>query len=183
MLSVFCTIVLRRQIRMHPFNNGMSSRMLHYLILAIALIACSAPPILRDFSQSPPEIISLEENVLQVVNDYRKTQGLKALREEAAITQPCRSHSKSMARRGEAFHGRLDLRVQQIEKTILCASVKENVATVMGRRDIAAAALEGWLKSAEHRETILGPFDLTGVGVARDSSGTYYITQMFIVTR
>jgi uncharacterized protein YkwD len=88
-----------------------------------------------------------------------------------------------MARSGEAFHGRLDLRVRQIEKTILCASVKENVATVMGRRDIAAAALEGWLKSAEHRETILGPFDLTGVGVARDSSGTYYITQMFIVTR
>ena len=168
---------------MDPFRKRMPSRMLQYLILAIALTACSGPAFLKDLSPTPPDITALEQNVLQLVNDYRKTQGLNALREEVAITQQCRWHSKSMARRGEPNHGRFDLRVQEIEKTILCASAKENVAAVMGRNDIAAAALEGWLQSDEHREAILGPFDLTGVGAARDSSGTYYFTQIIVLSR
>lgn len=175
--------VVRTTILMQCFHKAIQCGILRYLILTIVLTACSGPAFLKDLRPTPPDVAALELNILQLVNDYRKTQGLNALREEAVITQQCRWHSKSMARRGEPNHGRFDLRVQEIEKTILCASAKENVAAVMGRNDIAAAALEGWLKSDEHRETILGPFDLTGVGAARDSSGTYYFTQIFVLSR
>ena len=37
-----------------------------------------------------------------------------------------------------------------------------------------------WLKSAKHKKSIQGSYNLTGVGVAKSSEDKYYITQIFI---
>lgn len=48
----------------------------------------------------------------------------------------------------------------------------------------AAAAVDGWVGSAEHRPFVEGDFDWTGVGVVKSSSGnSIYATQIFIKQR
>jgi uncharacterized protein YkwD len=56
----------------------------------------------------------------------------------------------------------------------------ENVASNKGHDQPALQAVEGWLASRRHRSNIEGPYDLTGVGVARNAAGEVYFTQMFV---
>ena len=56
----------------------------------------------------------------------------------------------------------------------------ENVASSQGYPDAAAEAVRGWLGSAGHRKNIEGPYDRTGVGVARSATGEVFFTQIFV---
>ena len=40
--------------------------------------------------------------------------------------------------------------------------------------------MRGWLASRAHRENLDGPYDLTGIGVARSRSGEVFFTQFFV---
>ena len=59
---------------------------------------------------------------------------------------------------------------------------RQNVAVNAGYDDPAAAAVEGWKKSPEHRKNMLGDFNLTGIGVTRGEDDRYFFTQIFIRT-
>ena len=43
----------------------------------------------------------------------------------------------------------------------------------------AQSAVDGWLKSTEHRQNIEGNFRFTGIGVARNQQNQLYFTQIF----
>ena len=60
-------------------------------------------------------------------------------------------------------------------------SAAENVA-YNNYSDPATAAVEGWIASEGHRRNIEGHFDLTGIGVFRNEKGTYYLTQLFMLS-
>jgi uncharacterized protein YkwD len=55
----------------------------------------------------------------------------------------------------------------------------ENVAYTKGYSDSAKQAVQSWLKNAKHRKNIRGNYRLTGIGVAKDPEGIYYLTQVF----
>jgi uncharacterized protein YkwD len=80
-------------------------------------------------------------------------------------------------------HAGFQQRVQAIGKQIPLRGAAENVAYNMGYGDPAKQAVDGWIKSAGHRSNIEGNFNLTGVGVAQNSKGQYYFTQIFIRQR
>ena len=40
--------------------------------------------------------------------------------------------------------------------------------------------IDAWLKSPAHKANIEGAFDYTGAGVAKDSRGVVYYTQIFV---
>jgi uncharacterized protein YkwD len=40
--------------------------------------------------------------------------------------------------------------------------------------------MRGWLASRGHRESIEGPYELTGVGVVSNAAGEIYFTQLFV---
>ncbi len=42
------------------------------------------------------------------------------------------------------------------------------------------AAVTGWLESRGHKANIEGRYDVTGVGIVRDTRGTYFYTQIFV---
>jgi uncharacterized protein YkwD len=47
--------------------------------------------------------------------------------------------------------------------------------------DLPREAIEAWMHSPAHRANLLSPgFRLSAVGIARASSGNYYITQDFV---
>ncbi|MBH8565662.1 CAP domain-containing protein [Nostoc sp. CENA67] len=122
---------------------------------------------------------ALEDSVFQQINSYRATQNLPALLRNSAIDTQARSHSQNMAS-GKVRFGH-DGFVQRVQATrLFYILAAENVAYNRGYQDPAKQAVQGWLKSPGHLNNIKGQYNLTGIGVASNSKGEIYFTQIFI---
>ncbi|MFB2937033.1 CAP domain-containing protein [Aerosakkonemataceae cyanobacterium BLCC-F154] len=135
-------------------------------------------------TQNPSSLSTIERSIYEQVNKYRQSQKLPPLQLNAAITQQSRLHSQAMASGKVPFsHQGFEQRVNAIEKSVPYNSAGENVAYNQGYKDAATQAVQGWLKSPGHLKNIRGNFNLTGIGVAQNSKGEYYFTQIFIRSR
>jgi uncharacterized protein YkwD len=122
---------------------------------------------------------ALEQSVFNQVNSYRTSQGLPRLTRNSAIDNQARIHSQDMASGRVPFgHTGFSQRIKAIG--ISYASAGENVAYNMGATDPATRAVQGWLKSPGHLANIRGNFNKTGIGVATNSAGKVYFTQIFL---
>jgi uncharacterized protein YkwD len=129
-------------------------------------------------------LATIKQSVYAQINQYRQSRKLPSLSLNSAISEQATNHSQAMARKQISFsHDGFDRRVQVIGKVIVYSSSAENIAYNQGHSDPAKVAVDGWLKSPSHRRNIEGQFDLTGIGVARNSAGEYYFTQIFIRQR
>jgi uncharacterized protein YkwD len=118
------------------------------------------------------------------VNQYRASHGLPPLSLDARISEQARVHSQNMAIGTVPFsHDGFTQRVQTIAKVIPYSGAAENVAYNQGYSDPATQAVQGWLRSTGHRTNIEGQYNLTGIGIAKNSQGEYYFTQIFIRSR
>ena len=127
---------------------------------------------------------SLEQKVQVQVNQYRASRNLLPLTLDSRISAQARAHSQAMAAGTTPFgHEGFSQRVQAIAKSIPYSAAAENVAYNQGYSDPVTQAVQGWLHSTGHRTNIEGQYDLTGVGIAKNSKGEYYFTQMFIRRR
>src|SRR5438128_5638120 len=123
----------------------------------------------------------LERTVYELVNKHRRTRGLPPLALDPRITQQARVHSVAMADGTTHFgHDGFSDRVEALSHVMACRRTAENVASNRGHRDPASEAVRGWLESRAHRENIDGPYDLTGIGVARNAAGEVFFTQLFV---
>jgi uncharacterized protein YkwD len=119
--------------------------------------------------------------VHRLVNEFRQEQGLKPLTLDPIISAEAREHSAALARNGGSIsHRGFKQRLEDIRKRIPYRAAAENVALNVGYDNPARAAVEGWKKSPEHRKNMLGDFSLTGIGVAQDTGGGYFFTQIFV---
>lgn len=134
-------------------------------------------------STSVNAIAPLEQQVYQQVNQYRSRQNLPALRLDPKISEQSRLHSQAMASQGKLSHDGFESRIQILSTTIPYQGAAENVAYNQGYADPVTAAVQGWIKSPGHQQNMLGPFDVTGIGIAQNAKGEYYFTQIFIRTR
>jgi uncharacterized protein YkwD len=123
---------------------------------------------------------ALEEAVYDQVNAHRQSHGLAPLAPDARISREARRHSRAMAERKTLGHDGFDDRVQALRRVMPCRRTAENVAMNQGHRDPASEAVRGWLGSQAHRQNIEGPYELTGVGIARNAKGEVYFTQIFV---
>jgi uncharacterized protein YkwD len=100
------------------------------------------------------------------------------------ISAQARLHSQAMADGSASFsHQGFDDRVELISQILSYRSAAENLAYNQGYSDPVDAAVQGWIKSEGHRRNMVGEFNLTGVGIARNGAGEYYFTQIFIRSR
>jgi uncharacterized protein YkwD len=129
---------------------------------------------------SSSSIATLEQSVFQQINQYRRQKGLAPLSRNATINQQARQHSQNMANSRTLSHNGFSTRIQVIGRTIAYKSAAENVAYNAGFSNPAAQAVNGWLKSSGHLQNIMGNYNLTGVGVAKNSRNEFYFTQIFI---
>jgi len=130
------------------------------------------------------DTFSIERAVFDRINQYRQRRNLVPLTWDNSITNQARIHSQNMASGAVPFsHNGFQQRVQEIAKVIPYRGAAENVAYNQGYTDPAANAVQGWLNSSGHQRNIVGNYNLTGVGVARNSRGEYYFTQIFILKR
>lgn len=123
----------------------------------------------------------IEEEILDLVNEHRAELNLPPLRLVSAISKAAEQHSEDMADGKVPFgHSGFDARIDKILAKTGGMAAGENVA--YGSRT-AIDVVKMWLNSKGHRKNIEGNFNLTGIGVAKNRSGTIYFTQIFIRTR
>ena len=130
------------------------------------------------------DVAAIEKSVHQQINEYRQKKGLPALKLNANVSAIAREHSKKMADKQVAFgHNGSKSRYQKISKLIRWRGVAENVAYNQGYGDPGKSAVDGWIKSPGHQRNMVGKYDVTGIGVAKNSKGEYYFTQLFVNQR
>lgn len=131
--------------------------------------------------QADHSLAAMEQAVHTQINQYRASRKLPPLVLDTRISQQARLHSQNMASKQLPFsHQGFQQRVQAIAQSISYRAAAENVAYNQGYQDPAKQSVQGWIKSPGHRQNIEGQFNLTGVGVAKNSRNEYYFTQVFI---
>jgi len=95
------------------------------------------------------------------------------------ISAEAEKHSQRMAS-GELplGHDGFLSRVQNITSQL--GSVRESAENVAYGVLSAKEVVSNWISSPGHRQNMEGNFNLTGIGVARNSKGVIYFTELFI---
>jgi uncharacterized protein YkwD len=146
------------------------------ILFCFAMAACSSSKEAVVDDRSEAKIV---KEVLRLVNDYRESKNLQPLKLVDAISTEARKHSQNMASRRVAVgHDGFDGRYKNIQKNV--ARVGGGAENVAYGNVSAKEIVKGWIKSPHHRENMEGYFNITGIGVVRDSKGTRFYTQIFI---
>jgi uncharacterized protein YkwD len=122
---------------------------------------------------------ALASEVVQLVNAERRLARCKPVRVDAKLATAALGHSDDMARRGYFNHNTAE-GVDPWQRARAAGyqdPTSENIA--MGYQT-ARAVMVGWMDSSGHRANILDcKSGAMGVGIARNSAGTPYWTQLF----
>lgn len=127
---------------------------------------------------SSPSAAALEDQVLALINDHRRSIGKPAFAHSQVIWDQANGHSRDMASKTVPFgHDGFYERIDAIKAALGSGgSAAENVA--MGFNS-AQAVVTAWLNSSGHRANIEGNATRTGISAARSSGGDWYYTQIF----
>ncbi len=122
---------------------------------------------------------SMNLEILMLVNQYRAQHGLANLQLNTVLSTLAEKHSIDMAQKIlPVGHTGFDRRMQHVHARLPDTTAgAENVAY---RYNSAKIVVDGWIHSPGHRRNILGNYTLTGIGIARNSAGDYYHTQLFV---
>lgn len=138
-----------------------------------------APRVIRVTQSTTVNTNTLEQSVFEQINQYRASKGMSPLTRNTKIDSQARSHSQDMANGNTPFgHQDFSNRVKSIG--IAYSGAAENVAYNQGYKDPATQAVQGWLNSLGHKKNIEGNYSQTGIGVAANSKGEIYFTEIFI---
>lgn len=119
-------------------------------------------------------------DILHDINVYRKHQGLTPLQLRQDMCIEATRHSHDMAIHHIPFgHQGFFERVKHLyTHTKRPRGAAENVAyNYKDGHDV----VKNWLKSPHHLANIRGHYNYTGIGLARDSRGKLYFTQLFLL--
>jgi uncharacterized protein YkwD len=148
----------------------------------------SAPAAAAAVSDATVEAVANE--LLAAVNRARADNGLRPLRRVAALTRAAREHSEELAERRTLEHTSTNPARRTMTMRIEAAGgtwsrAAENLANMSGpASDVPWQSVQLWLNSAGHRRNMLeSAYTQTGVGIAIDQRGIWYITQLYVVPR
>ena len=117
-----------------------------------------------------------EADVVTATNVERTSRALAAVTAQACVDTYAEAQSRAMASEDRMYHQDLT----PILSTCHLQAVGENVA--YGYPD-GSAVTAAWMASPGHRTNLLNPaYRLIGVGATQDSSGRWYVSQVFGVS-
>ena len=118
----------------------------------------------------------MELEILQLVNQYRLSNGLDQLLMNEVHYRHARSHTEYMISKNQISHENSSERFKAIGNELGSNRFGENVAAGY---PTANDVVQAWLSSDGHRKNIEGDFTLTGISAIRNPKGQYYFTQIF----
>jgi uncharacterized protein YkwD len=166
-----------------PYRVAGGAGFLRAGLLLMAFLCAVAPSAPAGTPERPTVAAdALELTTYELVNEHRRSRGLAPFAYDARIAAVARRHSEDMAAgRVPAGHEGFEGRQREISKRISWRSIAENVGlNDYPPSETVRAAVSGWMASRGHRERIVGRYDVTGVGIARDARGAHYYTQIFV---
>jgi uncharacterized protein YkwD len=117
-----------------------------------------------------------EQRCLDLVNDFRRSEGKPNLSYSKRLTEIAMPHSVAMLeRRVPVGHAGFQERAAQVG---MASATGENVAFVGGMSDPVKQMVNGWINSLGHRRNLLGDFNQMGIAFARKGD-LWYGTQFF----
>jgi uncharacterized protein YkwD len=150
-----------------------------FLILIWGLSLSSRAEVVHSHPSSSDEAMAQE--ILLYVNEYRVTRGLPKLVMSQAASREARQHSLEMSRHQVPFgHAGFGQRMRHLYREI--ENTEGGAENVAYNYKNARIVVDGWIKSPGHHRNIVGRYDTTGIGIARDSQGRLYFTQLFVRT-
>ncbi len=127
------------------------------------------------------DVKKLEAEVARLVNVERSKKGLPALKMNWELSRVARYKSQDFIKKNYFAHQSptYGSPFDMMENFgVRFTAAGENIAK---GQPTPAAVMNSWMNSAGHRGNILGAnYNQIGVGVAKDSKGSLYWTQMFI---
>lgn len=121
-----------------------------------------------------------EKNIMVLVNEYRNQHGLLPLDLNEEISEIARNHSKNMSNGLSIWgHEGYDERTKMVFTLIRWEEIGENLARNSSKNPPLKAML-GWINSPLHEDNLVGEFTITGIGVAKSTTGEYFFTQIFV---
>ncbi|MFT3823396.1 MAG: CAP domain-containing protein [Chitinophagaceae bacterium] len=153
-----------------------------FILIALLTVGSIAPAMANPVTIHHSIILhrnTLEEDILQLVNQHRAKLGLAPLSNNAVLTTEAEKHSKNMASRKVPFgHKGFPDRMKTIMSQV--ANVQSAAENVAHGDMTAEEVVNAWLKSPEHKKNIEGNYRITGLGIQKDKkNGGYYFTQIF----
>jgi uncharacterized protein YkwD len=120
--------------------------------------------------------------LLKVMNQVRVAHGIRPLRLDGRLERAARSHSRTMLRTGQFFHGAFTTRIRSTG--VKAPRVGENLAWGVGVLARARAIVNMWLASPEHRANLLRRgFRRVGIGALTGTfaghAGAFVVTADF----
>lgn len=127
-------------------------------------------------------ISDLEREVHRLINRHRQAVGLGQIAPDPVLDALAREHSERMAREDVPVgHDGFEDRFNRARAALTIARFAENVGMNSGYPAAAVPAqmVDGWIASPGHRANLQGRFRISGVGIARSASGSFFGTQLF----
>lgn len=152
-------------------------------VFALVFTSCSTSSVQDDeslFENGAEEVeltLSADETELyDTVNDYRIENGLNALSYSKEAYKYAKQHTQFMIVEDKISHDNFSDRASNIAKDTNATHIAENVAKNYPE---VAMALQGWLESDSHKNTIEGDFTHTAISIKENSEGKLFYTQIF----
>ena len=120
-------------------------------------------------------IAGLELSISNQIDRYRQSLNLPPLTIDPTFSARARAHSEEMASTGILSHI-----LDSVDQQRKYPTAAENVASIQDNLQPDLIAFQDWIASPAHQQHILGNYNLTGIGVAKNAAGEYYFTQIFI---
>lgn len=149
------------------------------LALIFVSVSCSKDEISEEDVELS-ETLSIADEILQIVNVHRASIGKTPLEFNTLANDLAYEHTLYMIEQRNISHDDFDKRSDRLFAEANASRTGENVA--YGQRS-AQDVMNAWLNSSGHRRNIEGDFTHIGIAVVKNSSGTYYFTQIFFKQR
>jgi uncharacterized protein YkwD len=127
-------------------------------------------------------------HVLQEINRVRAAADVGELTSDPRLDQAAAEHARELAGRRMLDHeslrpGRRTFMLRVEAAGVTWRGVAENLAQVPGSQTtVARQTARAWLNSPGHRQSMLNAtYTHSGVGVAEDASGYWYIVQLYVL--
>ncbi|GAB2742945.1 CAP domain-containing protein [Kitasatospora kifunensis] len=133
-------------------------------------------------SQGQPQPgASLEQQVLDLVNNYRAQNGKPALQADPVLAHTAKDEADAEAAHGQQGHytfGNLSNSLRAYGYSHPIGGLAENAAGAPGFWTDAQSVVQAWINDADHRAIMLGNYTYTGVGLTV-ANGTYWWAEDF----
>ena len=124
-----------------------------------------------------PEAKIIEIEILELLNDYRLSEGLNPLSNLGVIKSQTFDHTDYMIQNSNISHDNFTSRRNFLTQNANANRVSENVAYGYSS---ASSVVAAWINSDSHREAIEGDYTHFDVSAEQDENGYWYFTNIFI---